>query len=514
MNLFETFTLDSRNGQTNDQRLHGATWRDLLVALLEHGVAAVAILAIPSLRVQFANRRFADLFVEAGAHFDVSGRKWEDLVATEDQPELADLLLHVARSGEPASRSKLRVEGLSRGTAYWDISLVPMGSMEHESRSVLIQIVDVTQQTLAEQEHHRLRILAEQRAQQFAAALERITDGVVVVDVDGRVRRINTAGIALLDLQAPAEGDGDAEGGDSETSERVQVELPPLHLSLRGQTVRNFEHQITRRDGETTWLNVSSAPLFDRGGSIHGAVAGFQDVSERRRLEQAKDEFLAVTAHELRTPVTALLGYTNLLVKRAELGDWGDRDLHALRMIETQAQRLTQLVNGLIDVSRVQTGSIELQRVRVELRALIEQSAAAARAQAVDHTIVVDASEHPVHVFGDPQRLDQIVTQLIGNALKYSPWGGTVRVGVWANDVAHITVTDDGIGIPDQAIPQLFDRFYRATNVDSDRISGLGIGLYLAKELVAAHGGAISVRSKQGEGTTFEIQLPLRSEDA
>jgi signal transduction histidine kinase len=336
----------------------------------------------------------------------------------------------------------------------------------------------------------------------------------VVVDVDGRVRRINTAGIALLDLQAPAEGDGDAEGGDSETSERVRVELPPLHLSLRGQTVRNFEHQITRRDGETTWLNVSSAPLFDRGGSIHGAVAGFQDVSERRRLEQAKDEFLAVTAHELRTPVTALLGYTNLLVKRAELGDWGDRDLHALRMIETQAQRLTQLVNGLIDVSRVQTGSIELQRVRVELRALIEQSAAAARAQAVDHTIVVDASEHPVHVFGDPQRLDQIVTQLIGNALKYSPWGGTVRVGVWANDVAHITVTDDGIGIPDQAIPQLFDRFYRATNVDSDRISGLGIGLYLAKELVAAHDGEISVRSQPGEGTTFEIQLPLRSEDA
>lgn len=386
---------------------------------------------------------------------------------------------------------------------------MPAPAAAGDPAQLVLQLVDVTSATLARQEERRLRLIAEQRAEQLEAALERITDGVVVVDADGKVRRINAAGIAILDLHTPDEP-AVVRGGEAVT--RVEVELPPLHLSLRGQTIRNFEHSITRRDGDTTWLNISSAPLYDRRGKIRGAVAGFQDISERRRLEQAKDEFLAVTSHELRTPVTSLLGYTTLLVKRAEQSDWSDRDLHALRMIEGQAKRLTQLINGLVDVSRVHTGTIELRMQVVDLRTVIEQAAATARAGAIDHTIFVDTPAEPVLVSGDPHRLNQVVLQLIGNALKYSPWGGSVELRVWADGAGYVAVTDDGIGIPEAAIPWLFDRFYRAPNVDSDRISGLGIGLYLAKELVVAHHGEIRVQSTSGDGTTFEIKLPLLQE--
>ena len=231
--------------------------------------------------------------------------------------------------------------------------------------------------------------------------------------------------------------------------------------------------------------------------------------AEHERLDTLKDDFLAVTAHELRTPVTALLGFTNLLVRRAEQRDWHDRDLQALRVLEIQVQRLTQLVDELIDVSQVQTGTIELTRQRAELLALVEQAAAALQSDAPRHTIVVEGLDRPVEVWGDPRRLDQVISHLISNALKYSPWGGTIRVAVWKDSMAHVSVADEGIGVPEQALPLLFDRFYRASNVDSERISGLGIGLYLVKELVAAHDGQIDVHNAPGGGTTFEITLPL-----
>ncbi len=142
--------------------------------------------------------------------------------------------------------------------------------------------------------------------------IEHVTDGVVVVDLEGRVRRINSAAIEMLDLDPEP-----AQDGGEPVEARRQLDLPPLHLSLRGQTLRNVEYSVERRDGQTTWLNVCSAPLYDRDGHVRGAVSGFQDISKRKELEQIKDDFLAVTAHELRTPVTALLGYSNLMVRRA-----------------------------------------------------------------------------------------------------------------------------------------------------------------------------------------------------
>ncbi len=502
-------------GAANGQPWPDVMSRDLLMAVLQHGPAGIAILNAHDLRVRYINRQFQSLLDEAHHSTSLIGLELRSVLPQPAWSAIAGLIKQAGRSERVATREALRLEGFGRGALYWDTTVVQLQEKLGSSAAVLLQAVDVSSDVHVEAEHERLLALADQRAEQLSAALERITDGVVVVDVDGKVRRINPAGIAMLDLDQPESRGNEerpADGLPADGAGRYRVDLPPLHLSLRGQTVRNSEHSIRRRNGETTWLNVSSVPLYDRHGSVWGAVAGFHDVSERRQLQQLKDDFLAVTAHELRTPVTALLGYTNLMVRRAEQGDWTDRDLHALRMIETQAQRLTQLVNGLIDVSRVQTGTIELRCQRVDLLALVEQAAAALRANVVDHTIEVTGPEYPVAVWGDPRRLDQVISHIIGNALKYSPWGGAVRIRVSTDSTARIAVSDEGIGIPEQALPLLFERFYRAANVDSDRISGLGIGLYLVKELVAAHQGHIDVRSAPGDGTTFEITLPLYSD--
>lgn len=477
--------------------------RDVLFAIMDQTAVGIAVVFTNDLSIHFANDTFWRMFAY---HPGKEGISFRDLAPGGEACGLFHSLRH-AHQAPGTVRHEYRVEGISHGAQLWDTMITPLPSLLNGKAVVLLQIIDNTDASHLREDRDRLHSLAEQRAEQFAIATESIDNGIIVVDNNGRVRRINSVGITLLDLS-----EQEADAIPSATSaERRQIDLPPLHLALRGQSVRDFEHCITRRDGERTWINVSSFPLYDRHGGIYGAVAAFQDITDRRQLDQIKEDFLSVTAHELRTPVTALLGYTNLLVRRAEHGDWNDRDLHALRMIETQVQRLTQLINGLVDVSRVHAGALEIHAQPVELQALVQQAAGLIRGKAPDHLIVVEGHTEPVVVAGDPQQLDQVISHLIENALKFSPWGGTITVRVWADDEAHVSVSDVGIGIPEEALSQLFQRFYRAANVDPGRISGLGIGLYLVKELVTAHNGRIDVRSSPDNGATFEIILPLRS---
>jgi two-component system, OmpR family, sensor histidine kinase VicK len=315
---------------------------------------------------------------------------------------------------------------------------------------------------------------------------------------------------------------------------RLADRLPrPLGATIEAlvENVLRTNQPLTRKHvvsisaaGERRTWDVSVAPLHVDAVDtprvlLHIAdMTGIESDGELaeniRAFERIKEDFLAVTAHELRTPVTALLGYTNLMVSRAERGDWTDRDLHALRMIQAQAKRLTQLINGLVDVARIQTGEVELRYQQVDVAGLVQRVVREFRLTAGDYTIEATVPPEPVLIWGDAQRIEQVVAQLLDNALKYSPWGGTIQVNVWAETEAHLAIVDQGIGIPEEELPHLFERFYRASNTDSDRISGLGIGLYLAREFVTAHQGQIDVRSVPNQQTVFEITLPLAGEDA
>ena len=483
--------------------------------MIEQMPAGVAVVDARDARVQLANRHFHMLLNEPHRSAPVTGRTLAEVIPGADRLDLGRWIKQVLVAGRPVTRKDVRLEGMARGLTCWDITATPLPGRPGSAYAVMLHIVDTTDTVRLRAEHDRLLLLAEQRAEMFGVATETLSEGIVVVDGTGRIRRVNHAAIAMLDLEIPELSAADERRPLSppkvspDTSSRLRLDLMPLRMALLGQLIRDYEQAVRRRDGETTWLRISSAPLYDRHGNIRGAVAGLQDVSQSRRVDQIKEDFLAVTAHELRTPVTALLGYTHLMVRRAQQAGWADRDLHALRMIETQAHSLTQLINGLIDVSRLQMGAIELRCQTLDLCALVRQTVSVMQLSAVEHTLVVEAPEAAITVWGDPQRLDQILSHLVGNAVKYSPWGGVVRVRLWTDDQAHVAITDTGIGIPEEALPQLFQRFYRATNVDADRISGLGVGLYLVKELIESHGGQIGARSTPDEGTTFEITLPL-----
>jgi PAS domain S-box-containing protein len=226
---------------------------------------------------------------------------------------------------------------------------------------------------------------------------------------------------------------------------------------------------------------------------------------------RARDQFLSIASHELKTPLTSLMGYVELMQRRADrAGDQTERDQRAMRVVGEQAARLNRLVGALLDLSRIETGQLSIDRGLVDLNSLARRLVEETQPTTDRHTIIFSGDAQPIMLLGDELRLEQVIQNLIQNAIKYSPVGGTVTVLVGhQNTNAFVSVSDQGIGIPAAALPQLFRRFYRAPNADSQHISGMGIGLYVVKEIVELHGGTVQVSSQEHQGSTFTIRLPL-----
>jgi signal transduction histidine kinase len=240
-------------------------------------------------------------------------------------------------------------------------------------------------------------------------------------------------------------------------------------------------------------------------------AARSEQLKQTQAAVQARDQFLSIASHELKTPLTSLLGHVHVLQRRAaHEGGWRERNLQALRVIEDQSQRLTKLVGTMLDLSRIESGQLSIERLPLDLHDLVQRVVTEMQPTLEGHTVELHCSNELVVVAGDELRLEQVLHNLLGNAAKYSPCGGVIRVHVCRNTtMARLTVTDEGIGIPQAALPNLFQRFYRAPNVDYRQISGVGIGLYVVKEIVTLHGGEVHVTSTEGQGSTFAICLPL-----
>lgn len=233
---------------------------------------------------------------------------------------------------------------------------------------------------------------------------------------------------------------------------------------------------------------------------------------EAQTAIHARDEFLSVAAHELRTPMTALFGYTQLLRDRLRLGTVAlDRDQQMIGIMVEQGIRLMRLLDTLLDLSRLDTGHFTLNIQSLELGALVQQVVTELQLITDQHQIRLELpmGEEPIRIDGDEQRLEQVFTNLLHNAIKYSPAGGliSVRVELSAMGVA-VSIADCGIGIPAADIPHLFERYFRARSSEISSVGGLGIGLYVVNEIVIRHGGSVTVQSEQWQGSTFTIHLP------
>lgn len=246
----------------------------------------------------------------------------------------------------------------------------------------------------------------------------------------------------------------------------------------------------------------------------------FAAAEQSRKLAEdavrVRDAFFSIAAHELRTPLTTLLGRAQLLQKWLGRGAGVDeRSSRAIGIVVAQAQRLNRMIAALLDVSRIQSGRFSIDPARMNLCNLVRRVADETRPTLSSHTIELSGCDEPIYLLGDEVRLEQVFQNLVGNAVKYSPSGGTVYLDVaLENGQALITVRDEGIGIPAEAQGQLFRRFYRADNAESQGISGLGIGLFVVNEIVELHGGSIGLESEVGQGSRFTVRLPVLAAQA
>jgi signal transduction histidine kinase len=253
----------------------------------------------------------------------------------------------------------------------------------------------------------------------------------------------------------------------------------------------------------TVGLILSIALFLFSRAQVRARQAALSAVSTR-------DLFFSVASHELRSPLTSLLGNAQLLQRRA-IGSLNERKTRNLQVIVDQAKRLNRLILALLDHSRIQNGRLTLEQTPLDVVVLVREVIDEVSIGIIDHRITLSLPDQPLIVAGDAVRLGQVFHNLLNNAIKYSPDGGIIRVRISTDGIsAFITIHDEGIGIPAEALPHLFTQFYRAPNAQSRNITGLGIGLFIIHEIIDLHGGQISAESTEGAGSTFTVQLPLQ----
>ncbi|GLV60552.1 hypothetical protein KDH_73710 [Dictyobacter sp. S3.2.2.5] len=291
-----------------------------------------------------------------------------------------------------------------------------------------------------------------------------------------------------------------------------QAEEWPMARSLRtGEVVSAEEIVYQRGDGTRGVMQVSSAPVRDEQGEIVSAVVIFADITEQKAVEQRKDEFIGMASHELRTPLTSLKAQTQLLRRTARKKNLPEVQA-PLAKIEGQINRLERLITELLDVAKIQTGRLESHNELLSIDPFVHEMAENFQEITPTHRIIVSGSTNR-QMTGDRQRLEQVLINLLSNAVKYSPQADRVEIQLSTEGAdALIQIHDHGDGISHEHVRHIFERFYRVTTSQNDGISGLGIGLYIADNIVKQHGGMIRVASISEEGSTFTISLPTTTQ--
>jgi PAS domain S-box-containing protein/prepilin-type processing-associated H-X9-DG protein len=527
---FDGISLDVTEQKRAEADLRDARTR--LEATLAAGEVATWVWDIARDRV-VADRNLADLFGIADA--DMGGAPLSIYVRAihpDDRARVA-ATIEASLAGGVAFEAEYRVtrpDGSVR-------SVLARGRVERDDAGVAVRlpgvVLDITDRVRAEEERQRLSAELARQSQVFDALLSSISDPAYIIDRAGRFQFANRPLLALWN-RTPEQAVGRS---------FAELDYPP-HLTARlmadvetvfrtGRTVTG-EVEYASPNGAVGRYEHAFAPVFAADGSVELIAGSSRDTTARAELEAAreralagersaraeaerqgrmKDEFLATLSHELRTPLNAILGWTQIL--RAGVGPPDPEDLaEGLATIERNARAQTQIIEDLLDMSRVISGKMHLDVRPVDPVAVVRDAAdtvrPAAAAKGVDLTVTV-TGRSPAPMTGDPHRLGQVFWNLFSNAVKFTPKGGRIDADVsWADGHVRVRIGDTGEGIRPDFLPYVFDRFRQDDASTTRRHGGLGLGLAIVRQLVELHGGRVRAESDgPGRGTTFIVELPL-----
>ena len=374
---------------------------------------------------------------------------------------------------------------------------------------------------------------AEHERQRLELIIGSMAEGLLITNAQGTITSLNSSAQHLFDL---AEVDLDQKTPTplrqlaASTNVNWLSDLAEIvDQALAGNIVMHRE-LIAGVIGESVplTLSISAAPLLDTSQAATrpiGVVAVLDDITSNKQVEKLKDEFVSIVSHELRTPLTAIKGYTQHLIRRIErrlretrqkqqgtgsLGEFPESyDLRSPNIVQSETEHLERLVSDLLDLSRVQWGELNLQYTSFYLADVLAERVRLAQVSAENHTIFLDIQVQDSRIVADQLRVGQVFGNILDNAIKFSPPGRQVIVKLQEQDDEYlISVIDQGIGVSPEYFDHIFERFYRVRNMASRQYSGIGLGLFVAKAIVEAHGGRIGFSSNQGIGSTFYFTLP------
>lgn len=357
--------------------------------------------------------------------------------------------------------------------------------------------------------------LVDRRAAELEATIASISDGVWIARRDGSLV-VNQAALAMYGLEdaGPLERMEDIgrlmEVTYLDGTPVTRDDLPLAH-ALRGEHIDQREERVvTRATGQSTPISVSSAPIYDENGAVVGAVSLHRDITRRLQEQELRDQFISTASHELRTPVTSIKGLVQLTTRRLQRDGDVARALSGLEQVETQVNRLVGLVDDLLDVNRIESHRLELHLERIDLLALVQEAVSRLQTTTEKHDLLLQSPGAPLWIEGDAYRLDQVLDNLLANAIRYSPRGGPIEVTVRREGMEGlVAVRDHGVGIPTQDHERIFGRFGRASNAAAHNIHGFGLGLFISREIAERHGGRLWLASSDETGSAFTLALPL-----
>lgn len=346
----------------------------------------------------------------------------------------------------------------------------------------------------------------EQTASAFRTLVESTAEPVKLLDLDGRVRVWNSACAELYGWTA---------------AEAMGQVLPHVPSDLRTHTIADLRRAAStgdtvdvevssqRKDGSRITLRGTWIPMQNAQGYPVGVLSFVRTIMADSLLEEMKSDFVSLVSQEMKNPITAILGFTQLL-SRPEIWEDPVKRTRTIRALEARAQQMASLIDDLLLASRIEHGDLHLDREPVDLASMIADTVSRFEQVQRSHRFVMDVDTRLPKVDADKRRMEQVISSLLSNAVKHSPDAAEVRVSaVRDGDSAVVSVTDHGIGIGVDDLPRVWDRFFQADSGTRRAYPGAGLGLYLVKMVVEAHGGSAHAQSVPGQGSVFSVRLPL-----